>query len=67
MLRTLRHCLLAFAMLCIASVVTTGCGVTGDLYLPEQAGAQDTPESQPESPPEKAPESTTETLPDTTE
>jgi len=63
MSRTLTRCLLALAMLCIAGVATTGCGVTGDLYLPEQAGVQNTPDSVSES----TPENTTETMPETTE
>jgi len=54
-------------MLCIASLVTSGCGVTGDLYLPEQAGSPDAPAGASESEPESMPENSTETLPDTTE
>ena len=55
--------LLALGMLCTAGVATTGCGVTGDLYLPAQADSQNTPESVSES----AQENTTETMPESTE
>ena len=56
------HYLRVLGVLCIIMTVTSACGVTGDLYLPDQPAPQDMPASGPDS---SSPENSSETLPDT--